>query len=230
MNDFLRFQKFSGWSGIFLTVATILNVATLFASVNFDSAALFSDPARLLLIGSRGVNLFHWSMVFDIFAYLSFVPIALVCWNWFQSKSPNFILLYTICGVAYSLIGCIGAVLLGVAVPVLANQNDLATPAQRESMQVLLSLFYTMIVRGLWNPLEIFLLGIWSLGIGSFIRRERSALGVVTLILGSFAMLDAIGWITQIEFIFRIGVFGISLLIIWGALFGINILRRPIQI
>jgi hypothetical protein len=43
-------------------------------------------------------------------------------------------------------------------------------------------------------------------------------------------MIDALGWITQIELIFRIGVFGISLLIIWGAWFGINMLRKPIEL
>jgi uncharacterized protein DUF4386 len=230
MNDFSRFQKLAGWAGVFLTVATVFNATTLFVSANFDMAALFSDPAPLLLMGSRGANWFHWSMVFDIIAYLSFTPIALLCWDWFKLKSPNLVLLYTMCGVAYSLIGIIGAVLLGVAVPTLANNYNLATPTQRESMEVLLNLFYNMVVRGLWNPLEISLLGIWALGIGSFLRQERRAVGILTLIIGVFAMLDALGWITQVELIFRIGVFGISLLIIWGAWFGITILRRPVEI
>jgi hypothetical protein len=134
------------------------------------------------------------------------------------------------CGVAYSLIGILGAVLLGVAVPTLANRYAAATSTQHEAMEVFLNLFYNMIVRGLWNPLEILLLGIWFLGIGSFLQRERPVLGRLTLIIGLFAVLDVFGWITQIEIVFRIGVFGISLLIIWGAWFGMNILRRPIQI
>jgi hypothetical protein len=230
MNDFSRFQKMAGFSAIILTVATLFNVITLFASVNYDTTALFSDPASLLLIGSRGANLFHWSMVFDWFAYLSFAPIALLCWNWFKSKSPNLVLLYTMCGVSYSLIGSIGAILLGVAVPELAKGYAVATASQQESMQTFLNIFYEMVVRGLWNPLEIFMLGIWFLGIGSFLRHERSTLGILTLILGAFAMLDVLGWITQIEIIFEIGVFGISLLLIWGVWFGINILRQPIEI
>ena len=230
MNDFSRFQKLAGWSAIFLTVATVINVITLFASVNYDSTTLFSDPTPLLFIGPRGANWFHWSMAFDILAYLSFTPIAILCWNWFKSKSPNLVLLYTMCGVSYSLIGSIGAVLLGVAVPELANGYATATAEQQEAMKVLLNLFYHMIVQGVWNPLEILLLGIWFLGIGSFLQRERSVLGILTLIIGVFAMLDALGWIIQVDLIFRIGVFGISLLIIWGAWFGINILRRPIEI
>jgi hypothetical protein len=122
------------------------------------------------------------------------------------------------------------AILLGVAVPTLANGYAAATATQQEAMQVLLNLFYNMIMPGLWNPLEIFLLGICPLGIGSFLRRERSTLGILTLIIGGFVMLDALGWITQIDFIFRIGVFGISLLTIWGAWLGMNILRQPVEI
>jgi hypothetical protein len=230
VNDFLRFQKLAAWSGIFLAVATVLNVVTLFASVNNDTNALFSDPTPLLLIGSTGANWFHWSMAFDLLAYLSFAPIVVLGYNWFRGKGPNIVLLYSICGVLYSLIGSIGAILLGVVVPTLAREYPTATPSQQEAMHVIINVFYSMIVRGLWNPLEIFLLGIWFLGIGSFLRRERSTLGVLTLIIGGFAMVDALGWIIQVELIFRVGVFGISLLIAWGAWLGINVLRQPIEI
>jgi hypothetical protein len=230
VNDFSRFQKLAAWSGIFLTVATVLNVVTLFASVNNDTNALFSDPTPLLLIGATGANWFHWSMAFDLLAYLSFAPIVVLGYNWFREKGPNIVLLYSICGVLYSLIGSIGAILLGVVVPTLAREYPTATPSQQEAMHVIINVFYSMIVRGLWNPLEIFLLGIWFLGIGSFLRRERSALGVLTLIIGGFAMVDALGWIIQVELIFRVGVFGISLLIAWGAWLGINVLRQPIEI
>jgi len=230
MNDFSRFQKVAGLSAVFLTVATVINVIFLFASVNYDTTALFTDPSPILLIGSRGANLFHWSMVFDLFAYLSFAPIPLLCWNWFKAKSPNLVLLYTMCGVAYSLIGMIGAVLLGVTVSTLVNGYALANAGQKEIMQVLLGVLYQVVVGGLWNPLEILLLGIWFLGIGSLLRQERRSLGVLTLIIGVFAMFDALGWITQIEVIFRVGVFGISLLIIWAAWFGIDLLRQPVQV
>jgi hypothetical protein len=181
-------------------------------------------------MGSSGANWFHWSMAFDMAAYVSFTPIAVFVYSWFRARRPNLALLYTIGGVSYSLIGSIGAVLLGVVIPTLAREYPAATPSQQEAMQVMMKVSYGMVVRGLWNPLEIFFLGIWCLGIGSLLRRERSALGVVTLIIGGFAMVDTLGWITQIELIFRIGVFGISLLIVWGAWFGTSVLRRPVAI
>jgi hypothetical protein len=230
MDDFPRFQKLAAWSGIVLTVATVLNVVTLFASVDNDTKTLFSDPTPLLLIGSAGANWFHWSMAFDLFGYLSFAPIALLGYNWFRAKGRNVVLLYSICGFLYSVIGSIGAISLGVVVSTLARSYPTATSSQQEAMHVIINVFYSMIVRGLWNPLEILLLGVWLLGIGSFLRSERNALGVLTLIIGGFALIDAVGWILQVELIFRVGVFGISLLIVWGAWLGISVLRRPIRI
>jgi hypothetical protein len=230
VNDFPRLQRLAAWSGIVLTVATILNVITLFWSAKNDTGALFADPTPLLLIGSSGANWFHWSMAFDLVAYLSFAPIAVFGYRWFRAQRPTLVLLYTIGGVSYALIGSIGAVLLGVVVPILARDYPAATASQQEAMQVLIKVFYSMVVRGLWNPLEIFLLGIWCLGIGSLLRRERAALGVLTLLIGGFAMVDTVGWIIQVELIFRIGVFGISLLIVWAAWFGMSVLRRPAAI
>ena len=228
MNDFPRLQRLAAWSGITLTVATVINVMTLFLSAKDDTGALFADPTPLLFIGSSGANWFHWSMVFDLIAYLSFVPIAVFAYHWFRPHRPNLVLLYTIGGVSYSLIGSLGAVLLGVVIPTLSREYPAATPSQQEAMQVMIKVFYSMVVRGLWNPLEIFLLGIWCLGIGALLRRERAALGLLTLLIGGFAMVDTLGWITQAELIFRIGVFGISLLIVWGAWFGTSVLRRPV--
>ena len=228
MNDFPRLQRLAAWSGIVLMVATVLNVVALFLSAKNDIGALFSDPTPLLLIGSSGANWFHWSMVFDLVAYLSFTPIAVFGYSWFRAQRPNLVLLYTIGGVSYSLIGSLGAVVLGVVIPSLARDYRAAVPNQQEAIQLMIKVFYSMVVRGLWNPLEIFLLGIWCLGIGSLLRRERAALGVLTLLIGGFAMVDTFGWIIQIELIFRIGVSGISLLIVWGAWFGTSVLRRPV--
>jgi hypothetical protein len=237
MNDFSRFQKVAGLSAVLLPVATVINAVLFFASVKSDRTGfndpygiLSIDPSAILSAGSSGANLFHWSMVFDLFAYLSFAPIALLCWNWFKAKSPNLVLLYTICGMTYSLLGAIGAVLLGAIVPFLVNDYALATEAQKEIMQILVGTLYQAVAFGLWNPLEILLIGIWFLGIGPLLRRERPALGILTLIIGAFAMLDALGWITKIEIIFITGVFGMSLLMIWAAWFGIDLLRQSVQI
>src|SRR5215217_5249646 len=100
VNNFLRFARLAAWSAIVLTVATVLNVITLFLSAKNDTGALFADPTPLLLIGSSGANWFHWSMVFDLIAYLSFGPVAVFGYSWFRAQRPNFVILYTIAGVS----------------------------------------------------------------------------------------------------------------------------------
>src|SRR5215213_3448402 len=134
VNDFPRLQRLAAWSGIVLMVATVLNVMTLFWAAKNDTGALFADPPPLLLIGSSGANWFHWSMVFDLVAYLSFGPVAVFGYRLFRAQRPNFVILYTIAGVSYSLIGSLGAVLLGVVIPTLARDYPAAPPGQQEAM------------------------------------------------------------------------------------------------
>ena len=116
---FTALKRLAASSGIILTVATVLNVITLFLAAKNDTGALFADPKPLLLIGSNGTDWFHWSMVCDLIAYLSFVAIAVFAYRWFRPQRP--LLVYTIGGVSYSLIGSLGAVLLGVTIPTLAR-------------------------------------------------------------------------------------------------------------
>jgi hypothetical protein len=66
-----------------------------FLSAKNDIGVLFADPTRLLLIGSSGANWFHWSMVFDLVAYLCFAPIAVFGYSWFRAQRPNLVLLVT---------------------------------------------------------------------------------------------------------------------------------------
>src|SRR4029453_287823 len=119
-------------------------VITLFWSAKNNTGALFSDPTPVLLIGSSGANWFHWSMVFDLVAYLSFVPIAVFGYSWFRAQRPNLVLLYTIAGVSSALIGSIGAVPLGVFIPTLVRDYPSAAPGQQAAMQVMIKVFYSM--------------------------------------------------------------------------------------
>jgi hypothetical protein len=226
VNNSTRFLRVTGISAILLTLFTIGNVITLFMSVN-NNAQAFSDTRLLLSVGARGADLFHWSMVFDIFAYLLFMPIALLFWSWFRSDNKTTVLLYTVGGLAYSLLGSTGAAILGAVVPNLMRAYDLASAAQQETMQIVVGALYQSISHGVWNPLEILLVGIWFLGIASDLRHEKRALGILALIIGFFAMLDPLGWILNNDVVFNVGVGGMILMPIWSMWLGIDLLRHP---
>ena len=69
----------------------------------------------------------------------------------------------------------------------------------------------------------------WWLGSGAVIRRTRPALGLMTLVVGAAAWLDAVGAIFELETVFLVGLGAVLLLIpLWTLWFGIDILRRPV--
>jgi hypothetical protein len=222
-----RFQRLVGISAILFAVLQLSDGILLFAAVKFRAEAL-TNPALLLSGGQTDPGLFRWSMILDMFAYLLFAPMAVLCWHWFRSRSPGMVTIYTLCGLAFSLIGSAGAVMLGAVIPTLIAAYALSGEAQRQTIEILAGTFYRAVSLGLWNPLEILLLGVWLIGIGFLLRRERMGLGILSLVVGCFAMLDVLGWISNVELIFNIGVGGQSLLLIWPVWFGIDLLRRPI--
>jgi hypothetical protein len=85
-------------------------VALSLASANGNSQA-FLDGS-VIAIGPQGASLFRWAMILDLFGfYLLLAPLALHLWDRLKSRGPGFIRLYTFCGLGYTLIGAIGAVI-----------------------------------------------------------------------------------------------------------------------
>ena len=228
MNDNIQFQRLAAVAAILSAPLAFGSVALSLAAVNGNAQA-FLDGS-VIAIGLRGANLFRWAMLLDIFGfYLLLAPLALVLWHWLEPRGPNLVRFYTVCGLAYILIGAMGAVVLSAVEPPLMIEYAQASASQREILEVVFNSFYRAVDRGLWNPLEALLASIWWLGIGLAVRRERSALGVVTVVLGLSALLDAVGRIFTVEAVYQVGVGGLFLLLpIWALWFGIDLLRRPV--
>jgi len=182
----------------------------------------------MLVMSASSVSLFRWGMILDMFGYyLLLAPLALFLWSWLKNKGMNLVALYTLCGLAYILIGAMGAVILAAAGSPLIESYSKATGQQRQILEIVFSGFINVVYVGLWNLLESSLSGIWWLGIGRLLRREQPALGIVTIALGILALLDAFGWILNIEIIYTVGLAGILLLIpIWTLWFGIVLMRN----
>lgn len=228
MNDLMRFQRLAAVTTI-LTVLGYFSSATLLAAAMNYNFNLEAFLGALISIGSRGANLLRWGMLLDVFgSYLLLAPLALHLWNWLKPRSPNLVTLYTLCGLAYMIIGAMGAIVLSAVLPPLINDYAQASAPQRENLQVVFNSFLNAVYRGLWNPLEVLLLGIWLVGLGPWIQRERPALGVVTRVLGLSALLDAVGRFLNVETLFIVGIGGFFLLFpVWLLWWGIDLLRQP---
>ena len=226
MNSDASFQRLAA-------VTSILAALLAFGSMGFLAIVLgvnvdpFSHPGSILGIGANGANLFRWGMILDMFGYyLLLTPLALLLWSRLQPKGMNLITLYTFCGLAYMLIGSLGAATLAAISPPLIEGYGHASAQQRQMYEVVFSGFLNVVYVGLWNLLESSLSGIWWLGIGLLLRREQPALGIFTTVLGIFALLDALGRILNIQLIYTVGLAGVLLLIpIWSLWFGIDLLR-----
>lgn len=226
MNNDASFQRLAAVTSILATLLACgsIGVQALVLGVNTDP---FSNPASILMTGANGANLFRWGMILDIFGYyLLLVPLALLLWSRLQPKGMNLVTLYTFCGLAYILVGAIGAATLAAISPPLIEGYGHASAQQQQMYEVVFSGFINVVYVGLWNLLESSLSGIWWLGIGLFLRREQPALGIFTTVLGIFALLDALGRILNIQLIYTVGLAGILLFIpIWTLWFGIDLLR-----
>jgi hypothetical protein len=225
MNNDASFQRLAAVTSILamLLACGSIGLQAVVLGMNTDP---FSNPTSLLGSGANGATLFRWGMILDMFGYyLLLAPLALLLWSRFQPKGMNLITLYTFCGLAYILIGAVGAATLAAISPPLIEGYGQASVQQRQMDEVVFSGFLNVVYVGLWNLLESSLGGIWWLGIGLFLRREQPALGLFTTVLGIFALLDALGRILNIQLIYTVGLAGVLLLIpMWSLWFGIDLL------
>jgi len=225
MNNDASFQRLAAVTSILamLLACGSIGLQAVVLGMNTDP---FSNPTSLLGSGANGATLFRWGMILDMFGYyLLLAPLALLLWSRLQPKGMNLITLYTFCGLAYILIGAVGAATLAAISPPLIEGYGQASVQQRQMDEVVFSGFLNVVYVGLWNLLESSLGGIWWVGIGLLLRREQPALGLFTTALGIFALLDALGRILNIQLIYTVGLAGVLLLIpIWSLWFGIDLL------
>src|SRR6266487_2777514 len=227
MNNEASFQRLAA-------VTSILAALLAFGSIGLQAVVLgvntdvFSNPDSILRIGANDANLFRWAMILDMFGYyLLLAPLALLLWSRLKPKGANFIILYTCCGLGYMLIGAIGAATLAAIGPPLIEGYGQASGQQHQILENVFTAFNNAVYVGLWNLLESSLGGIWWLGSGFFLRREQPALGIVTIVLGTFALLDAFGRILNIQIIYTVGLSGMLPLIpVWTLWFGIDLMRN----
>lgn len=231
MNDHPSFQRLAARITILAVISYLISVVLLLAVMNY-SFSIEAFSGAMISAGSRGAGLLRWAMIFDVFgSYLLLTPLALHLWVWLRPKSPNHVTLYTLCGLAYILIGSMGAIVLSAVLPPLMNEYVQASATQRDTLQVVFDSFLNAVFLGLWNPLEVFMLSIWLIGLGPLIQRERQGLGIVTRLLGFSALIDSTGRFFDMQTIFFIGSSGLFLLVpVWLIWWAIDLSRKPVQI
>ena len=208
-------------SGVIALLCSLLGAV----AVDFNLDA-FSDPKLILTMQGVHVALIRWSMVADLFGYyLLLLPAIFYLHDWMKGRTPWRNLL-TFCGSSYVLIGAIGASILAAVWPPLMLAFPGATAGQQENLQMSFNMFSDLVYRGMWNRLEVFLGGIWWLGVGAFLRKESKVLGIVTIVLGIFTILDGIGAVMGVSALSELGL-NVYLILapLWALWFGVALMR-----
>ena len=227
MEDSGGFRAFAGVTAILAGLLAISSGVVGAAALGTDVAG-GTDPEFLLQVSMRGAGLLRWSLLLDVFGYyLLLAPLAIYLWYSSKSVSRPWVTLFTACGLSYILIGAIGASILAAVLPPLIESYSSGSGATREAAGVVIITFANAVYQGLWNPLEMVLGAVWWLGSGAIVRRTRPALGIMTLMVGAAAWLDALGAIFELQTLFLVGLSAVLLLIpLWALWFGIDLLRR----
>jgi hypothetical protein len=231
MSDHHSFQRFAAVTAIVSFPLALASVVLSGIAQNF-SPDVAANPALMLSIGAGGANLLRWGMILDMLGYyLPLLPVALFLQHWLSPRSPSWVRFYTICGLGYIFIGAIGAATLAAVQLPLINLYAQASADQRYVLETIFSTIWNMVFGGIWNMLEALLVGVWFLGIGWLLRTERRIFSIVSIILGTSALLDSLGMILNIEVIFLLGAaIYVFLAPFWALWLGIDLLRKPVEI
>jgi hypothetical protein len=230
MNNARSFQRFAAVTAILSGPIAIASFVPVLAAVDFNFDA-FSNLRLILETGTRGASLWRWFMILDIFGYyLLIAPLTLLLWHWLKPRDPARVNLYTLCLLAYILIGAMGAAILAAVVPPLVVSYG-ADAAQNATIEMVFDAITNLVYVGLWNILEEFIAGVGWIGIGLILRRERRAIGITTVILGVAALVDSVGTTLGIVALADLGLYIYLVLApVWALWLGIDLLRKPVQL
>src|SRR5258707_4654679 len=151
MDETKRFQQLAGVSCLVAAACYVGGAVLMAAALNFN-LSLEAFSGTMIAAGSRGAELLRWGLMLDgLGSYLLVAPLALYLWGWLRPENPGLANLYTLSGLAYMLVGAIGAFVLAAALPPLVNAYGAASAAQRETSQVVFNTIFNAVYHGLWN-------------------------------------------------------------------------------
>ncbi|MEI9809698.1 MAG: hypothetical protein WDO16_18570 [Bacteroidota bacterium] len=190
---------------------------------NFDA---FSDPV-LALNYSANHQLVSWFLLLDMFGYyLLLLPLIFYLHQQYKYRSP-WTSLITFSGLAYVLIGAVGAAILAAVWPDMMQEHLTATSEQKEMIGGLFKAITLVVTKGMWNVIEMLFSAVWWIGIGKLLYRESKVLGALTMTTGISTLLDAAGNITGFHSLAEAGLnIYLLLAIVWAIVMGISIMRK----
>jgi len=223
--DTNSFKNFAAWLAIFSMPVALMSTFLNVYWTNFNLLA-FTSPAILLQEMSEGSWL-KITFLLDLFGYyLPLVPLAIYLPRLLDAERSSAVRMYTFLGLAYIICGAIGAVLCITILPSLADSYLQASGDEKVIYFTVFSAFFNGIFFGLWDLLDPILAGIWWLGIGFHMQSKWLLLGRVSMVLGAFTLLTALGYMLGQADLEAMGLnVYLGLAPVWAAWVGIKLLK-----
>lgn len=208
MNDQTTFRQIAAISSIAAALLVLVATIVLSMAVDFNFEFL-SNPVDLISaeldIGAAG--LFRWGSILEMFGYfLLLIPATLYLWFWLRPRSTRLVTLYTVLGLSSILLGVIGAAVRAGFWPPMMIAYSNAAEAQRAMLEIVFRSVTNFTFESLY-ALDSILAGLWWLGIGLVLRRERRNLGIATVILGIAIHGAGLGWLLRVDPLARLELF-----------------------
>ena len=225
------FQRWAAVSAIASFVLALGSVLVAMPAMNWDFSAA-ADPLNFMQKGSAVAGPLRLSLLLDMFGYyLMIAPLVMLLDRWLRPRAGDWSRLFSGCLLAYVLIGAIGASILAATGPRLFALHEAASAGQRPALEAIYLAFTDAVYGGIWNILEMLLAGVGWFGLGWLIRRERRAIGILTMVLGASGVLDSFGMMLGLGGVQSAGL-SVYLLLgpVWALVLGISLLRRPVPL
>ena len=206
----------------FIALACIV-VGAMAVEYNFDA---FSDPV-LTLQYAHNYGLAKWFNLLDLFGYyLLLLPLVFYFHQQYKHRSP-WMQLFTFSGASYVLTGALGAAILAALWPEQMKDHLIG-----DNPELTIPLFKTttlLVTKGIWNILEVIFAAVWWIGLGKLLFQDHKIIGVLTMITGISALLDAAGNIFDVRTLSDLGMNGYLFMgILWPGIVGISLIRKSV--
>ncbi|HSC86210.1 MAG TPA: hypothetical protein VLC09_03025 [Polyangiaceae bacterium] len=218
-------RRLLAWITLASGVLALACMAVGLDAAHYDFDA-FSEPSRLLDMSGVNPRSLRAFLLLDMFGfYLLLAPLVLASHRFLVGRTPWAATL-TACGLAYVLIGSIGASILAAAWPSILEAHALASPAEALQLRANFSLFTQLVYDGLWNTLEVLLVGVWWSGLALALWSTNRAFAWLTLLTGIFPLLDGVAGLFAIAPLHEAMLTGYSVTsIVWPIALGTALLR-----
>jgi hypothetical protein len=228
MSDARAFERMTGLTAIIAGVLAITSLWIGLAGLDYQLDA-FSGAEAILGAGAAAAPYIRWSQICNLLGnYLLLFPTALLLWRWLRPANPPFVDFYTLAGLFFLSVGGIASGILVGAWPDMLIDYANAAGAERYIIATIFINFTRSIENGLQGLVQNLPGAIWLLGMGGMLKRERFTLGWLTLIFGSFMLVNSLGSLLDNSMLSMIGFSGNFLILpVWAVWIGLDLLRRP---